>query len=91
MRVAVLNLVGLSPSVFARRKSPALQEFVRRSGGLHAVIPDFPAVTCTVQASMLTGRGPGQHGIVGNGWYDRDLAEVHFWKQSNALVQAPKV
>lgn len=91
MRVAVLNLVGLSPSVFARRKSPALQEFVRRSGGLHTVIPDFPAVTCTVQASMLTGRGPGQHGIVGNGWYDRDLAEVHFWKQSNALVQAPKV
>lgn len=35
---------------------------------------------------MLTGRLPREHGIVANGWYDRDLAEVMFWKQSNRLV-----
>jgi predicted AlkP superfamily pyrophosphatase or phosphodiesterase len=28
---------------------------------------------------------------VANGWYDRDLAEVHFWKQSNRLVQGEKL
>jgi predicted AlkP superfamily pyrophosphatase or phosphodiesterase len=28
---------------------------------------------------------------VGNGWYHRDLAEVHFWKQSNRLVQGVKL
>ena len=26
-----------------------------------------------------------------NGWYDRDLNEHHFWKQSNRLVQGEKV
>jgi predicted AlkP superfamily pyrophosphatase or phosphodiesterase len=34
---------------------------------------------------------PSEHGIVGNGWYFRDECEVKFWRQSNKLVQAPKV
>jgi len=34
---------------------------------------------------------PAAHGIVGNGWYNRELAEVQFWKQSNHLVQGRKV
>jgi predicted AlkP superfamily pyrophosphatase or phosphodiesterase len=34
---------------------------------------------------------PRDHGIVANGWYVRDLAEVMFWKQSNHLVTAEKV
>ena len=34
---------------------------------------------------------PARHGIVGNGWYDRSLAEVHFWKQSNHLVKGEKI
>jgi predicted AlkP superfamily pyrophosphatase or phosphodiesterase len=91
VRVAVLNVVGLSPSVFARRKCPRLQAFAQRSGGIRTLTTDLPAVTCSVQASMLTGRRPGDHGIVGNGWFDRDLQEVHFWKQSNRLVQGPLV
>jgi predicted AlkP superfamily pyrophosphatase or phosphodiesterase len=91
VRVAVLNVVGLSPSVFARRMSPALEDFARRCGGIRTLEPDFPAVTCTVQSSMLTGRRPEHHGVVGNGWFDRSLNEVHFWKQSNALVTGPMV
>jgi predicted AlkP superfamily pyrophosphatase or phosphodiesterase len=54
-------------------------------------VPSFPAVTCTAQSTYLTGRTPAEHGIVGNGWYDRDLAEVHFWKQSNHLVRGHKL
>jgi predicted AlkP superfamily pyrophosphatase or phosphodiesterase len=34
---------------------------------------------------------PREHGIVANGWYFRELAEVHFWKQSNQLVQGQKL
>ena len=40
---------------------------------------------------MLTGKRSGEHGIVGNGWFDRSLQEVHFWKQSNRLVHGPMV
>ena len=51
----------------------------------------LPAVTTTVQSTYLTGAWPAEHGAVGNGWYFRDECEVKFWKQSNKLVQRPKV
>jgi predicted AlkP superfamily pyrophosphatase or phosphodiesterase len=51
----------------------------------------LPAVTCTAQASMLTGLPASGHGIVGNGWLFRDTMEVRFWQQSNRLLQADPV
>ena len=63
----------------------------QRRGSLARVRPAFPAVTCTAQSDYLTGQRPSRHGIVANGWYNRELAEVQFWKQSNHLVQAPKI
>ena len=39
----------------------------------------------------LTGLTPTDHGIVGNGWYFRDLGEVFLWRQHNKLVQGEKV
>lgn len=50
-----------------------------------------PAVTCSAQATFLTGTLPRDHGIVGNGWYFRDLAQVMFWRQANQLVVGEKV
>src|SRR5690606_12744785 len=47
--------------------------------------------SCSVQSTMLTGRPPREHGIVGNGWYFRDLGEVYLWRQHNRLVQGEKV
>jgi predicted AlkP superfamily pyrophosphatase or phosphodiesterase len=49
---------------------------------------DPPAVTCTAQATLLTGQSPEAHGIVANGWLYRDTMEVRFWQQSNRLLQA---
>ncbi len=85
---AVINVVGLNQELL--RHAPNLAARARRDG-LVRLRPVLPAVTCSVQASMLTGLSPAGHGIVGNGWYDRDLAEVHFWKQSNRLVSGEKV
>ena len=51
----------------------------------------FPSLTCSVQATYLTGLLPNEHGIVGNGWYDRDISEIHFWKQSNQLISGEKI
>jgi len=52
---------------------------------------DFTGSTGAVGSSMLTGTCPREHGIVANGWYDRESAEVRFWKQSNHLVRGEKV
>ncbi|ANZ43407.1 phosphodiesterase [Lentzea guizhouensis] len=51
----------------------------------------LPAVTCSAQATLLTGLTPAGHGIVGNGWYFRDLGEVHLWRQHNRLVGGEKL
>lgn len=89
-RLAVLNIVGLTPSLLGDA-TPNLVDFARRCGGIRSVVPDLPAVTCTVQTSMLTGTRPNQHGIVGNGWFDRSQNDVQFWKQSSALVGGDRI
>jgi predicted AlkP superfamily pyrophosphatase or phosphodiesterase len=87
-RLAVINIVGLTDRVLDR--VPALKTFAAING--RAVMrPVLPAVTCTAQSTYLTGLLPSGHGIVGNGWYDRELHEHHFWKQSNRLVQGEKL
>jgi predicted AlkP superfamily pyrophosphatase or phosphodiesterase len=88
-RLAVINVVGLTEALIGEH-TPHIAEF-RARGALAHIAPAFPAVTCTAQSNYLTGKPPSEHGIVGNGWYNRELAEVQFWKQSNHLVQAPKI
>lgn len=81
-RVLLLNAVGLTPRLLAH--APAIAS-VGRASPMRGPIP---AVTCTAQATMLTGESPSKHGIVGNGWLFRDTMEVRFWQQSNRLLQA---
>ena len=88
-RLAIINVVGLTESLIGEH-TPRILEFVKR-GALANISPAFPAVTCTAQSNYLTGKNPAQHGIVGNGWFNRELSEIHFWKQSNHLVQSPKL
>ncbi|MEM6910391.1 MAG: nucleotide pyrophosphatase/phosphodiesterase family protein [Verrucomicrobiota bacterium] len=88
-RTAVLNVVGLTQGLLGHL--PRIQAFAKGHGGARSFRPVFPAVTCSAQATYVTGQGVGEHGIVGNGWYDRDLCEVHFWKQPDGLVRGEKL
>lgn len=87
--LVVINIVGLTPSLLGEH-TPNLNKLIDE-GYLATLDGVFPAVTCSAQASMLTGQLPSKHGIVGNGWYFRELAEIGFWKQSNHLIQSEKV
>ena len=88
-RTAVINVVGLTERLIGPH-TPRISAF-RERGALAKIIPAFPAVTCTAQSTYLTGTPPSAHGIVGNGWYNRELDEVQFWKQSNHLVHGRKL
>ena len=88
-KTVVVNVVGLTRELLGP-SMPKLSEWAQ-SAAVADVAPAFPAVTCTAQSDYLTGVGPEVHGIVGNGWYFRDECEVRFWRQSNQLVQAPKI
>jgi predicted AlkP superfamily pyrophosphatase or phosphodiesterase len=88
-RTAILNVVGLTPRILGS-DTPQLSA-AAAAGGLVRVRPVLPAVTCTAQSTYLTGLPPSGHGCVANGWFDRTLAEHHFWKQSNRLVGGRKL
>jgi predicted AlkP superfamily pyrophosphatase or phosphodiesterase len=88
-RTVVLNVVGLTPNLIGEM-TPRIKQWADR-GSMVSITPVLPAVTCTMQATYLTGKYPRDHGIVANGWYFREECEVKFWRQSNQLVQAPKV
>jgi predicted AlkP superfamily pyrophosphatase or phosphodiesterase len=88
-RTLVLNVVGLTSELLGE-DTPRLSALAAR-GGARPLGTITPAVTCSVQSTLLTGKLPREHGIVGNGWYFRELSEVWFWRQSNRLVQSPKL
>jgi predicted AlkP superfamily pyrophosphatase or phosphodiesterase len=86
---AVLNVVGLTRALLGS-DTPHLNALVA-DGSCAPLRAITPAVTCSAQATFLTGTLPRDHGIVGNGWYFRDLAQVMFWRQANQLVHGQKV
>lgn len=86
--LVLINTVGLTARHLALAPRLSALAAAGWSRPLREVVP---AVTCTAQASILTGRLPHEHGIVGNGWLYRDTMEVRFWQQSNRLVQAEPI
>src|SRR5690606_384891 len=88
-KTVVIDIVGLSASLIGDN-TPFLKQYVSRKH-MHTITPMRPAVTTSVQSTSVTGKWPAEHGIVGNGWYDREDCEVKFWKQSNKLVHGDKI
>jgi predicted AlkP superfamily pyrophosphatase or phosphodiesterase len=88
-KLLVLNVVGLTPANIGPY-TPHLNMLAAAGERTH-IRSMLPALTCSVQATYFTGVPPAQHGIVGNGWYLRDLCEIRFWHQSNRLVQAEQI
>jgi predicted AlkP superfamily pyrophosphatase or phosphodiesterase len=83
--IVLINAVGLTPRLLEH--APRLKAVA--DAGWVANMPEvLPAVTCTAQATLLTGELPSKHGVVANGWLFRDTNEVRFWQQSNRLIQA---
>jgi predicted AlkP superfamily pyrophosphatase or phosphodiesterase len=88
MTLIVIDVVGLTPRLLPHM--PTLRSLA--DTGAHASLDTvFPALTCPAQSTFLTGALPRVHGVVGNGWYFRDLGEVLLWRQHNALVSGEKL
>jgi predicted AlkP superfamily pyrophosphatase or phosphodiesterase len=87
--ILVILAVGLSPALVGEH-TPRLKQLAAR-GALRPLRTITPAVTCSVQSTLLTGLLPSGHGAVANGWYFRDLCEVWLWRQSNRLVAGEKI
>ena len=86
MKLTIVITVGLRGKDIDQM--PSVKEIADR-GSVSSLTPSIPAVTCTSQATFLTGKSPSEHGIVGNGWFHRDTREVRFWLQPRDLIEAP--
>jgi predicted AlkP superfamily pyrophosphatase or phosphodiesterase len=86
--IVVLDIVGLTPRLL--KHMPNVSK-VAAAGFQSTLDTIMPAVTCSVQSTILTGALPREHGIVANGWYFRELGEVFLWRQHNALVGGEKL
>ncbi len=80
-----LSIPGLRTKDIDRMATPTLYEWA--SGGVTAELtPTFPCVTSPVQASMMTGASPGEHGVIANGFFHRDRSEIEFWVARNHVI-----
>ncbi|MCH1607874.1 MAG: alkaline phosphatase family protein [Nitrosopumilus sp.] len=88
-KIIVLDIPGLVGSNIDKNKTKNISKIIENN---HSVLtPTFPAVTCSVQSSILTGTYPSEHGIVANGYYDKIYKEIHFWDQPSKLVKKPQM
>ena len=60
-------------------------------GDQASLTPSFPCVTWPVQANMLTGRLPAEHGVIANGFYWRDERRVEMWTAWNEKIAVPQI
>lgn len=86
----LLDIVGLEQKHLDSGLLPNISKVIE-DGEVAKLEPTFPAVTSTVQSSILSGKYPRDHGIIANGLYDRSTFNVSFWEQSSSLVQAQRV
>ena len=88
--IVVLDIVGLELDHIDSDLLPNIRN-IAAEGEATKMEPVFPALTCPVQSSILSGKYPNQHGIIANGLYDKSNYVVSFWEQSSALVQTDRV
>lgn len=86
----LLDIVGLEQKHLDSGLLPNIAKLAE-NGEVAKLEPTFPALTSSVQASILTGKFPKDHGIIANGLYDRSTYSVSFWEQPSSLVQTPRI
>ena len=105
-RVCLIDLPGLSRELLAHIPADSgLGRWIAQQR-IQSLSPSWPAVTCSVQATLTTGQPPARHGIVSNGVAtyrspaDAALVDasnfadyrrnVSFWEQSNQFLGVPR-
>jgi predicted AlkP superfamily pyrophosphatase or phosphodiesterase len=89
-RVVVLMIPQLRHQDVAPGGLACLEDVVRR-GGLVDFRPPFPSTAASASATLLTGVGPSQHGVIGDAYFDRELGRVVGRPFQDDEARAPKV
>ncbi len=85
-----LSIPGLRARDVNKTATPTLYQWAAR-GAIAELEPTFPCVTSCVQASMMTGSPPGEHGVIANGFFRRDRQAVEFWVAHNNAITGQQI
>lgn len=88
LNVIFLSLPGLRDADLSRM--PQLTALMS-AGEKVPLTASFPCVTWPVQANVLTGKLPREHGVIANGFYWRDEQKVEMWTAWNDKITAPQI
>jgi len=86
-RLLVIQVAALSDALI--KAYP--QAFAPLELAFAPLMPVFPAVTCTVQATLRTGLAPAEHGIISNGLFFPERMQTEFWNQSARLLPKARI
>tara|TARA_Y100000590_G_scaffold361534_1_gene418247 strand:- start:3891 stop:5195 length:1305 start_codon:yes stop_codon:yes gene_type:complete len=88
-RIILLSIPGLTRQHIEEIRPKNMSGILEKN--YTSLVPTFPAVTCSVQSSILTGTYPSEHSIISNGYFDKTYKQVHFWDQPSKLVKKPQI
>lgn len=105
-RVCVIDMPGLSRALLPEIPTDsALGNWLGHQRVL-PLTPSFPALTCSIQATLTTGADPSVHGIIANGIptfrspddqalidaanFAENRRQISFWEQSNQFLDVPR-
>ncbi|GMV97243.1 MAG: alkaline phosphatase family protein [Phycisphaerae bacterium] len=88
-QLVFLSVPGLRPGDLHDPNLTPNLHALALAGGSAPLVPTFPCVTSPVQANMLTGVGPGEHGVIANGFYDPRRHAVDFWVGHHDVIERP--
>lgn len=83
--VVLISVDGLRWDFPARFDAPAMQAMIDRGFQAERLVPVFPTVTFPNHYSIATGLYPDRHGLVGNEFYDPDMARWYALRDRAAV------
>src|SRR3954451_1191609 len=89
-RVVLLSI----PQLRHRDVTPgalASLEALAGRGSMAELVPPFPGLAASSFATLVTGTGPYEHGLIGNTYFDRAERRIVASPLPDSAVQAPRL
>ncbi|TWT90062.1 Phosphonoacetate hydrolase [Pseudobythopirellula maris] len=76
---------GLIPEAIRKGRLPTLAALAE-SGRMQSCTSIYPSITPAATGSIVTGKGPAEHGVQGAFWFDRPRREVEYFGSAPAVM-----
>jgi predicted AlkP superfamily pyrophosphatase or phosphodiesterase len=86
--VILISFDGFRHDYVEKYDLPNFKSFISRGSSSAALIPSFPSKTFPNHYTLVTGLYPGNHGLIDNSFYDKEL-DARYTMRNRELVENP--